>query len=34
MVEGYLALSAINVKGYIDFNVEAKYGDEKLYKNG
>ncbi|MCG1793060.1 restriction endonuclease subunit S [Staphylococcus epidermidis] len=31
--EGYLALSAINVKkGYIDFNVEAKYGDEKLYK--
>lgn len=30
---GYLALSAINVKnGYIDYNVEAKYGDEKLYK--
>lgn len=29
---GYLALSAINVKnGYIDFSVEANYGDENLY---
>ncbi|MFW3527925.1 restriction endonuclease subunit S [Staphylococcus caprae] len=31
--KGYLALSAINVKnGYIDYNVESKYGDEELYK--
>ncbi|HHC9656760.1 TPA: restriction endonuclease subunit S [Staphylococcus aureus] len=30
--EGYLALSAVNVKkGYIDFNVEAKYGNLDLY---
>lgn len=30
---GYLALSAVNVKkGYIDYNVEAKYGGKELYK--
>lgn len=30
--KGYLALSALNVKnGYIDFNVEANYGDQDLY---
>ena len=29
---GYLALSALNVKnGYIDYSVEANYGDENLY---
>lgn len=29
---GYLALSAVNVKaGYIDFSVEAHFGDEELY---
>lgn len=29
---GYLALSALNVKnGYIDLNIEAHYGDQKLY---
>ena len=30
--EGYLALSALNVKnGYIDFNQDVHYGDQKLY---
>lgn len=30
---GYLALSALNVKqGYIDFNVDAHYGDDELYQ--
>lgn len=30
---GYLALSALNVKnGYIDYSVDANFGDEKLYK--
>jgi len=30
---GYLALSALNVKnGYIDFSVEAHFGNEELYK--
>lgn len=29
---GFLALSALNVKnGYIDFNVDANYGDQELY---
>ena len=29
---GYLALSALNVKnGYIDFNVDANYGNQELY---
>lgn len=31
--EGYLALSALNVKkGYIDYTVDANYGDEELYR--
>ena len=31
--EGYLALSALNVKnGFIDFNVDAKFGNKELYE--
>ena len=31
--DGYLALSALNVKnGFIDFNVDAHYGDTELYQ--
>lgn len=31
---GYLALSALNVKnGYIDFSVDAHFGDQQLYDN-
>ena len=32
-LSGYLALSAVNVKdGYIDYNQDPHYGDEKLYE--